>query len=106
MATRRTRRTRITLRCVREDLELDIPAVEVDLGARDHALVAEAAAARQRCRADRSGSSRTNPFVCGSVTAAGAARRGSKPTGPPLAPAPARYEDYRSPRRRRALRFI
>src|SRR5215212_5244906 len=42
MATRRTRRTRVTLRCVREDLELGIPPVEVDLGALDHPLVAEA----------------------------------------------------------------
>ncbi len=42
MATRRTRRTRVTLRCVREDLELDVPPVEVDLGALDHPLVAEA----------------------------------------------------------------
>lgn len=42
MATRRTRRTRVTLRCVLEDLELDVPPVEVDLGALDHPLVAEA----------------------------------------------------------------
>ena len=42
MATRRTRRTRVTLRCVREDLELDVPPVEVDLGALDHPLIAEA----------------------------------------------------------------
>ena len=42
MATRRTRRTRVTLRCVREDLELGIAPVEVDLGALDHPLVAEA----------------------------------------------------------------
>ena len=42
MATRRTRRTRVTLRCVREDLERDVPPVEVDLGALDHPLVAEA----------------------------------------------------------------
>src|SRR5919108_972390 len=42
MATRRTRRTRVTLRCVREDLGLDIPPVEIDLGTLDHPLVAEA----------------------------------------------------------------
>ena len=42
MATRRTRRTRVTLRCVREDLERGIPPLEVDLGALDHPLVAEA----------------------------------------------------------------
>jgi hypothetical protein len=42
MATRRARRTRVTLRCVREDLVLGIPPVEVDLGALDHPLVAEA----------------------------------------------------------------
>src|SRR5215207_1855636 len=41
MATRRTRRTRVTLRCVRVDLELGIPPVEVDLGALDHPLIAE-----------------------------------------------------------------
>lgn len=42
MATRRTRRTRVTLRCVREDLELEIPPVEVDVGALDHPLITEA----------------------------------------------------------------
>ena len=42
MTTRRTRRTRVTLRCVREDLELGVPPVEVDLGALHHPLVAEA----------------------------------------------------------------
>lgn len=36
------RRTRVTLRCVREDLGLDLPPVEVDLGGVDHPLVAEA----------------------------------------------------------------
>ena len=42
MGPRRARRTRVTLRCVREDLRVDIPPVEVDLGALDHPLVAEA----------------------------------------------------------------
>jgi hypothetical protein len=42
MATRPTRRTRVTLRCVREDLGLELPRVEVDLGGLDHPLVAEA----------------------------------------------------------------
>jgi hypothetical protein len=43
MASRRAaRRTRVTLRCVREDLGLDLPPVEVDLGGLDHPLVAEA----------------------------------------------------------------
>ena len=42
MPTRRARRARVTLRCVREDLELDVPPVELDLGALDHPLVAEA----------------------------------------------------------------
>lgn len=42
MATRPARRTRVTLRCVREDLGLDLPTVEVDLGSLDHPLVAEA----------------------------------------------------------------
>lgn len=36
------RRTRVTLRCVREDLGLDVPPIEVDLGGLDHALVVEA----------------------------------------------------------------
>ena len=42
MATRPARRTRVTLRCVREDLGLALPPVEVDLGRLDHPLVAEA----------------------------------------------------------------
>ncbi len=42
MATRPARRTRVTLRCVRENLGLDLPTVEVDLGSLDHPLVAEA----------------------------------------------------------------
>jgi hypothetical protein len=42
MASRPARRTRVTLRCVREDLGLDVPPVEVDLGSLDHALIAEA----------------------------------------------------------------
>jgi hypothetical protein len=42
MATRPARRTRVTLRCVREDLGLDVPPVEVDLGSLDHPLIAEA----------------------------------------------------------------
>lgn len=42
MATRPARRTRVTLRCVREDLGPDLPPVEVDLGSLDHPLVAEA----------------------------------------------------------------
>lgn len=42
MAPRPARRTRVTLRCVREDLGVDLPPVEVDLGGLDHPLVAEA----------------------------------------------------------------
>lgn len=42
MPARPARRTRITLRCVREDLSLKVPPVEVDLGILDHPLVAEA----------------------------------------------------------------
>lgn len=42
MASRPARRTRVTLRCVREDLGIDLPPVEVDLGTLDHPLVAEA----------------------------------------------------------------
>jgi hypothetical protein len=41
MASRSARRTRVTLRCVREDLGLDLPPIEVDLGSLDHPLVAE-----------------------------------------------------------------
>jgi len=36
------RRTRVTLRCLREDLKLELPPVEVDLGGLNHVLVAEA----------------------------------------------------------------
>lgn len=42
MAARPARRTRVMLRCVREDLGLELPPVEVDLGSLDHPLVAEA----------------------------------------------------------------
>lgn len=42
MASRPARRTRLTLRCVREDLGLEVPSVEADLGSLDHPLVAEA----------------------------------------------------------------
>lgn len=42
MPARAARRTRVTLRCLRDDLHLDLPPVEVDLGSLDHPLVAEA----------------------------------------------------------------
>jgi hypothetical protein len=42
MTIKRARRTRATLRCLREDLELEVPPVEVDLGGLDHALMVEA----------------------------------------------------------------
>jgi len=42
MPNRSTRRTRITLRCLRDDLKLKLPPIEVDLGELDHVLVAEA----------------------------------------------------------------
>ncbi len=42
MSSRRARRTRVTLRCLREDLKIELPPVEVDLGGLDHALVGEA----------------------------------------------------------------
>jgi hypothetical protein len=42
MARRPARRTRVTLRCLREDLELAVPPVEVDLGSLEHPLVREA----------------------------------------------------------------
>jgi hypothetical protein len=39
---RPARRTRVTLRCLRDDLQVDLPPVEVDLGRLDHPLIAEA----------------------------------------------------------------
>jgi hypothetical protein len=36
------RRTRVTLRCLRDDLKLELPPVEVDLAGLDHVLVGEA----------------------------------------------------------------
>jgi hypothetical protein len=91
IAMRRTGRTRVTLRCVREDLELGAPPIEVDLGALDRPLVAEARRVAPAAPRGRSGSSRssTRSFT-GSVTAAGAARRGSRPTRAASGSAPAR----------------
>jgi hypothetical protein len=42
MSTKPARRTRVTLRCLREDLKIKTPPVEVDLGGLDHALIDEA----------------------------------------------------------------
>jgi hypothetical protein len=42
MPSKPERRTRVTLRCLREDLEVEVPPVEIDLGNLDHPLVAEA----------------------------------------------------------------
>ena len=42
MSSEPGRRTRVTLRCLREDLEVEVPAVEVDLDSLDHPLVGEA----------------------------------------------------------------
>lgn len=42
MPARTARRTRVTLRCLREDLGLERPPVEVDLPGLDHPLIAEA----------------------------------------------------------------
>jgi hypothetical protein len=42
MSARPVRRTRVTLRCLRDDLNLELPPVEVDLGSLDHPLIAEA----------------------------------------------------------------
>jgi hypothetical protein len=42
MTSNPARRTRVTLRCLREDLKLETPPVEVDLGELDHPLMAEA----------------------------------------------------------------
>src|SRR5690242_501762 len=92
MATRRTRRTRVTLRCVREDLALDVPPVEVDLGSVDQPLVAEARRVAPPAPRGQSGSSRSNTrSYTGSITAAGAARHGSRPTRLASGSAPARY---------------
>lgn len=41
MADRTVRRTRVTLRCLREDLGIEAPPVEVDLGRLDHPLIRE-----------------------------------------------------------------
>jgi hypothetical protein len=40
--SRSGRSTRVTLRCLREDLGLDLPTLDVDLGGLDHPLLAEA----------------------------------------------------------------
>lgn len=42
MTREQLRRTRVTLRCLREDLGLDLPPVEIDLGGLDHVLLGEA----------------------------------------------------------------
>ena len=42
MPIRLARRTRVTLRCLREDLKIETPPVEVDLGGLGHALIDEA----------------------------------------------------------------
>jgi hypothetical protein len=41
MTNSSARRTRVTLRCLRDDLKLELPPVEVDLGGLDHVLVGE-----------------------------------------------------------------
>jgi hypothetical protein len=41
MATETVRRTRATLRCLREDLKIKVPPVEVDIGELDHLLIVE-----------------------------------------------------------------
>ena len=42
MSSEPARRTRVTLRCLREDLDVEIPLGETDLGSLDHPLLAEA----------------------------------------------------------------
>ncbi|MGD0455920.1 MAG: hypothetical protein ABSB69_20230, partial [Solirubrobacteraceae bacterium] len=42
MPSKPERRTRVTLRCLREDLEVEVPSVEIDLGSLEHPLIAEA----------------------------------------------------------------
>lgn len=41
MAAETVRRTRATLRCLREDLKIKVPPVEVDIGELDHPLIVE-----------------------------------------------------------------
>jgi hypothetical protein len=41
MVSRSGRQTRVTLRCLVDDLELDLPTLDVDLGGLDHPLLAE-----------------------------------------------------------------
>jgi hypothetical protein len=41
MSSEPRRRARVTLRCLREDLEVEVPPVEVDLGSLDHPLLSE-----------------------------------------------------------------
>ena len=42
MTPKSARRTRVTLRCLRDDLKLELPPVEIDLGGLHHVLVGEA----------------------------------------------------------------
>jgi hypothetical protein len=42
MSSESGRRTRVTLRCLREDFDVDLPPVEIDLGSLDHPLIGEA----------------------------------------------------------------
>jgi hypothetical protein len=42
MSSKPERRTRVTLRCLREDLEVEVPPVEINLGGLDHPLIGEA----------------------------------------------------------------
>jgi hypothetical protein len=42
MSSKPARRTRVTLRCLREDLEVEVPPVETDLGGLNHPLMDEA----------------------------------------------------------------
>ncbi len=42
MSSKPVRRVRVTLRCLREDLDVEVPPVEIDLGSLNHPLIGEA----------------------------------------------------------------
>ena len=60
MSSEPRRRTRVTLRCLREDLDVEIPPIEIDLGSLDHPLLAEARRVAPAAPRGRSASSRSS----------------------------------------------
>src|ERR1700735_1378502 len=80
MPSKPERRTRVTLRCLREDLDVGLPPVEIDLGSLDHSLIAEARRLARRRYAGRSASSRSIPrSYTGCAMDGGVARGGYRP---------------------------